>query len=135
MAALGKPAITTPRSLDLKAVQDAIATARQRIEALERAVASVAGQAGQTAYSGGGGASASTVAIQTLQAQITALDLEVNTLQDQMAALLALADGFVTITGGVLGSASGALGGDTVLYDNEGRALLTGDGRALLTGT
>ncbi len=132
LPALGRPAITAPKVLELRPLQDAIMSARQRIEALERALTAVAGQAGQTAYTGGG---ASTVSTAGLQAQITALDAEMNALQATIDGLLSLADGYVTITGGVLGSGPVTQGGDNVLYDDTGRALLTGDGRALLTGT
>lgn len=115
-----KAAITTPNALDLRAIQAAIAGARQRIEALEKSLAAVAGQAGQTAYSGGGGSSTSTVAIQTIQAQITALDLEVNTLQGQMAALLGLADGFVAVSTGVLVSRTLVAGANITITNPTG---------------
>ncbi len=117
-----KAAITTPNALDLRAIQAAIAGARQRIEALEKSLAAVAGQAGQTAYSGGGGggSSTSTVAIQTIQAQITALDLEVNTLQGQMAALLGLADGFVAVSTGTLVSRTLVAGANITITNPTG---------------
>lgn len=128
---LGTPAITTPKVLELRPLQDAISNTRQRIEALERALTAVAAQAGQTAYAGTGGASNATIA--ALQVQIATLTTTVNSLQATIDALLALDDGYVTITSGVLGSTAVA-SGDDVLYDDTGRALLTGDGRAILIG-
>lgn len=112
--ALGRPAITAPKVLELRPLQDAIMSARQRIEALERALATVAGQAGQTAYAGGGASTASTAGLQT---QITALQAEVSTLGDTIDALLALDAGFVTIAAGVLVSRA-LVAGDNITITN-----------------
>lgn len=60
--ALGRPAIPTPNRLDLRAAQDAISSARQRIEAIEAVVAQL-----QVAPN----ATASTIAL--LQAQVARL--------------------------------------------------------------
>jgi predicted nucleic acid-binding Zn-ribbon protein len=115
MAALGKPAISTPRGLELRALQGAIDNTRQRIEAIERELARVAGQAGQTAFSGGGGSSAS---ITALTAALASLRLDLASLTTRVETLEAAAP-----------SAA-----DNVLYDHTGRALLSSTGGALLVG-
>ena len=142
--ALGSPAISDVRLLDVRSVGGAVSSIRQRIEALERLITLL--------QSTSSGSSTSSSTVTALRAQVTL-----------MAATVALVDallastGVVAVTGGVLVartlvaganititnptgaagdpviSASGAL--DNVLYDDSGRALLTGDGRAILVGT
>lgn len=65
-----RPAIPTPRGLDLRAVQDAVSAARQRIEAIEGAVNTL-----QTTT----GASGTAASIATLTAQVAQLTRLVNT--------------------------------------------------------
>jgi len=103
--------------LDLRGLTELSASVRQRIEALERALATVAAQAGQTAFAGGGGStsSATTAALQT---QITNLSVDLAALDARVL---------------VLESATAA-SADGVLYDGDGRALLTGAGGAILIG-
>lgn len=117
MATLGKPAITTPRAVELRALQDAIGNTRQRIEAIEREVARVGAQAGQTAYTGGSGSSAS---ITALTAALASLRLDLTALTTRVAVLEAATP---TTTAA-----------DNVLYDHTGRALLSSTGAALLVG-
>ena len=51
MATTGKPAITIPRTNDQRAIADAVSNIKLRIEAIENALALVAGQTGQTLQS------------------------------------------------------------------------------------
>lgn len=122
MATLGRPAISTPRGLELRALQGAIDNTRQRIEAIERELARVAGQAGQTAYSGGGGSSAS---ITALTAALASLRLDLTTQQDALDALTTRVETL---------EAAAPSAADNVLYDHTGRALLSSTGGALLVG-
>lgn len=149
--ALGSPAIPDPRALELRPIQAAIAAARQRIEALERSLASTAALAGQTAYTGGSGNSA---AVTALQNSVTALATTVAAIQDITDALTAVS-GLVAMVGGVptgrtlvegsnvtITNPDGVGGdpvisvdvpsADSILYDGQGRALLTHSGHALL---
>jgi hypothetical protein len=71
MALVPRPDITTPRALDLRAVQAAVASARQRVEAIEAAVNVLQRTVG---------ASATAESIATLTAQVTQLTRTVNTL-------------------------------------------------------
>lgn len=115
---LGRPAITPPRALDLRGLTDLTSSVRQRVEAIERAVAAVTAQAGQTTFSSSNGSSGSIV---LLQARVAAIEFR---LIDIDAAILAL----------VSAPASTPAASDWVLYDDSGRALLTGAGGALLIG-
>ena len=146
--AFGSPSITPPNRIDLRAIQSAIVNTRRRIEIIEAALASVASS---------GGTSASTSAsIASLQAQIAGLSTSAE--NAALAALLAGADGLVVQSSGMLRvrtlqagvniaitypdgvsgdpviSSTAPAGGDTILYDDAGRALLTDTGHALLTG-
>jgi hypothetical protein len=147
----GAPSITTPGKFDLRVVQAAVSNIRRRIEILEAAVVIL--------QNAGGGASAdATAAIAALQAQITALNNLIGVPANAaLTALMAGADGIVVHSGtsliarsltaganititypdGVAGNpviastASG--GGDSVLYDDTGRAILTDTGHVILT--
>lgn len=110
-----KSAINTPNALDLRAIQAAISAARQRIEALEAALTSVAGLAGKTAYQGTGGASNATTA--ALQTQITNLSTDVTALEAVIDGLLALANGFVAVSAGALVSRA-LVAGDNITITN-----------------
>ena len=142
--ALGSPAISDIRTLDVRSVQAAVSNARQRIEALERAIVLV--------QSSSGGSSSSSGVLTALRAQVTVMAATVAVLDAVLSGT-----GLVAVSGGVLfarvlqaGSnitityPDGAAGNpviaatgapDGVLYDDTGRALLTGDGRAILVGT
>lgn len=109
--ALGRPAITTPRVLDLRAVQDAMQAARQRIEALEKYVGTLPSSSETTTPS----ASAAEVAL--LRASITALSNTLDALDDRVAVAEA---NIVDLMGDPVTF------GDVVLYDHEGRTLLAG---------
>ena len=119
---LGKPAISPLRDVDLRSVQNAIASTRQRIEAIEDEVRRVAAQAGQTAFAGSIGASTTSAA--TTAGLVTALTSVRNDLADATAriAVLEAAPPSTAAT-------------DSVLYDSTGRALLSSTGTAILIGT
>ena len=118
--ALGRPAIPTPRTVDLRALQAAVDAARQRIEALERylATASAAGTSASTA-----------AATATTNASLAALSAEIAT---QISNLVALTLRVATVEASLADLSAQALSGqDAVLYDSAGQAILAG-GRALL---
>jgi hypothetical protein len=143
----GAPSITTPGKFELRVVQTAVSNIRRRIELLEGAL---------TVLQSAGGTS-NDAAIAALQAQITALTLAIGIPANQaLVALMAGSDGIVVHSGaslitrsltaganititypdGVSGNpviASTASGGDTVLYDDIGHAMLTDTGHAILT--
>ena len=148
--ALGKPSIPVLRSVDLREVQGAVNAIRERLKALDFSLSDLILQTGSIR-------TGNSQAIATLQAQIASLIALVGgpaiaELQD----LLQQEDGFVVLVDGDLltrvfvegagiqitnpDGVDGApvfetLPTDMVLYDNEGRAMLTGDGRAILVGT
>ena len=102
--ALGKPSITTPNALDLRAIASAVGSARQRIEAIERALASLEGTAGQSSTT-------ATAQIGALRTQLVALASRVTALES--AATL---DTGVYVAGGPIsaGQCVVAIGADTV---------------------
>lgn len=116
MATLGRPAITTPRAMDLRAVQAAIEGARQRVEALERYVSALptVGGAGAAASNSTTNATLAALAaeITTQRANLAALELRVAAIEAELAALT-------------------VAGQDVVLYDDAGRAILA-NGQAIL---
>ncbi len=114
--ALGRPAINTPRALDLRAVQAAVEGARQRIEALERYVST------RTSTSGTSSTSSSTT-----NATLAALTADLSTQRSNLAALTAR----VEILEAAGPAAGPAVGADVVLYDGTGRAILA-NGQAIL---
>lgn len=91
---LGIPAIPNVRSVDVRSVAEAMAAARQRIEALEKQVALVTSQAGQTAYAGGGGSGSN--------ASTAGLSQRIAALESVVSALLGLDDGLVVLKSGSL---------------------------------
>jgi hypothetical protein len=141
--ALGRPAITTPNRLDLRAVQDAIGNTRQRIEAIEAQIANATSSASTSS-------STSSTVLSTLRAQLAALTIRVTALEGYFADLtsdgiavwtgssfiartLVGAGGIVVIDGtGVAGNPTIAgAGSDELALDNEGRVGLTTDGGAV----
>ena len=141
--ALGKPAIQTPNQLEIRTIAGAISNTRQRIEALEGAIASLSG-------AGISLSSQTQVLLNTLRNTVSQLSAQMAVL----TALLSSSNGLVTLVNGVLltrtleagdnitiefpdGAGGNPVisalgGGDDVLYDDTGRAMLTGDGRAIL---
>jgi hypothetical protein len=141
---LGSPSINTPNKLDLRALQTAISNTRQRIEALEAEV--------QTATNIANSGGTTSTNLNTLRQQVQALTTRVTALEALFAQLTS--PGFVAWSGTALTArtlvagndititnptglgdpviASTAKGGDRVLYDNLGQAMLTNDGQALL---
>ena len=117
--ALGRPAINTPRALDLRAVQAAVEGARQRIEALERYVSTL------TSTSGTSGTSSTSSS--TTNATLAALTSDLSTQRSNLAALTAR----VEILEAAGPAAGPAVGADVVLYDGTGRAILA-NGQAIL---
>lgn len=147
--ALGKPAVPVLRSVDLREVQGAVNAIRERLRALDTSLSDLILQVGNVRTS-------NAQAIATLQAQIASIIalLGGDALQ-ALQTLLQDADGTVFLADGVLftrvfeagigiaiSNADGTDGVpvisstpvDMVLYDGEGRALLTGDGGAILVG-
>lgn len=110
--ALGRPAINTPRALDLRAVQAAVEGARQRIEALERYVSTLTSTS-----------STSSTSSSTTNATLAALTADLSTQRSNLAALTARVE--------ILEAAGPAVGTDVVLYDDTGRAILA-NGQAIL---
>lgn len=115
--ALGRPAIPTPRALDLRAVQAAVESTRQRIEALERHVAALPTTVSSTGAAASNSTTNATLAalaaeIATQRANLAALELRVATIEAELAALT-------------------VAGQDVVLYDDAGRAILA-NGQAIL---
>lgn len=142
--ALGKPAIPPINALELRVVQTAVSNARQRIEAIEASLGMV--NATVQAVSGTG------VSLNALRAQVALLATEIGAL---LALLSSPTNGIVVKSGASLiartlvaganitiTNADGTAGdpiiaavtpsADGVLYDGEGRAMLTGDGHAIL---
>jgi hypothetical protein len=74
--ALGKPPISTPRTLELRVVAQAVENIRQRIEAIEGVSTTTAAQAGETTLRAG----QQNISISALRAQIVALTALVGTL-------------------------------------------------------
>lgn len=144
--ALGSPAISDVRALDVRSVQGAVMNIRQRIEALEKMITLVQSSSSSNA------AGSATGLLTALRAQLTVMAATVAILDAVLAGT-----GLVTVVGGVLvartlvagtnitiTNPTGAAGNpvisatgapDGVLYDNTGRALLTGSGHAILVGT
>ena len=114
--ALGRPAINTPRALDLRAVQAAVEGARQRIEALERSVSTLTSTSGTSSTSSS-----------TTNATLAALTADLSTQRSNLAALTAR----VEILEAAGPAAGPAVGADVVLYDGTGRAILA-NGQAIL---
>lgn len=114
--ALGRPAINTPRALDLRAVQAAVEGARQRIEALERYVSTLTSTSGTSSTSSS-----------TTNATLAALTADLSTQRSNLAALTAR----VEILEAAGPAAGPAVGADVVLYDGTGRAILA-NGQAIL---
>ncbi len=114
--ALGRPAINTPRALDLRAVQAAVEGARQRIEALERYVSTLTSTS-----------STSSTSSSTTNATLAALTADLSTQRSNLAALTAR----VEILEAAGPAAGPAVGADVVLYDGTGRAILA-NGQAIL---
>lgn len=114
--ALGRPAINTPRALDLRAVQAAVEGARQRIEALERYVSTLTSTSGTSSTSSS-----------TTNATLAALTSDLSTQRSNLAALTAR----VEILEAAGPAAGPAVGADVVLYDDTGRAILA-NGQAIL---
>lgn len=114
--ALGRPAINTPRALDLRAVQAAVEGARQRIEALERYVSTLTNTSGTSSTSSS-----------TTNATLAALTADLSTQRSNLAALTAR----VEILEAAGPAAGPAVGADVVLYDDTGRAILA-NGQAIL---
>jgi hypothetical protein len=114
--ALGRPAINTPRALDLRAVQAAVEGARQRIEALERYVSTLTSTSGTSSTSSS-----------TTNATLAALTADLSTQRSNLAALTAR----VEILEAAGPAAGPAVGADVVLYDDTGRAILA-NGQAIL---
>ena len=114
--ALGRPAINTPRALDLRAVQAAVEGARQRIEALERYVSTLTSTSGTSSTSSS-----------TTNATLAALTSDLSTQRSNLAALTAR----VEILEAAGPAAGPAVGADVVLYDGTGRAILA-NGQAIL---
>lgn len=114
--ALGRPAINTPRALDLRAVQAAVEGARQRIEALERYVSTLTSTSGTSSTSSS-----------TTNATLAALTADLSTQRSNLAALTAR----VEILEAAGPAAGPAVGADVVLYDDAGRAILA-NGQAIL---
>ena len=114
--ALGRPAINTPRALDLRAVQAAVEGARQRIEALERYVSTLTSTSGTSSTSSS-----------TTNATLAALTADLSTQRSNLAALTAR----VEILEAAGPAAGPAVGADVVLYDDSGRAILA-NGQAIL---
>lgn len=114
--ALGRPAINTPRALDLRAVQAAVEGARQRIEALERYVSTLTSTS-----------STSSTPSSTTNATLAALTADLSTQRSNLAALTAR----VEILEAAGPAAGPAVGADVVLYDDTGRAILA-NGQAIL---
>lgn len=110
--ALGRPAINTPRALDLRAVQAAVEGARQRIEALERYVGTLTGTSGTSSTTSA-----------TTNATLAALVADLSTQRSNLAALTARV--------AALEAAAPVGGADVVLYDGTGRAILA-NGQAIL---
>lgn len=145
--ALGKPAIPPINALELRVVQTAVSNARQRIEAIETSLGTV--NATVQAASG------SNVSLTALRAQVALLATEIGAL---LALLSSPTNGIVVKNGAALitrtlveganitiTNADGTAGNPTisavlppvpsadgVLYDETGRAILTGDGHAIL---
>lgn len=142
---LGFPAISTPNALDLRSVQTAISNARQRIEKLEALIATL-----QSSTNTGG--TPTSVSLSALKAQLAALTKRVVTIENwflgddpgivvwlgsSLGTRVLEAGDNITITNpnGQLGNpviSSEGGGGDNVLYDNTGRAMLTWAGQAIL---
>jgi len=74
--ALGKPPISTPRTLELRVVAQAVENIRQRIEAIEGVSATTAAQAGETTLRAG----QQNISISALRAQLVALAARVDAL-------------------------------------------------------
>jgi hypothetical protein len=142
--ALGKPAIPPVNALELRVVQTAVSNARQRIEAIEASLGTVSATVQA--------ASGTSVSLNALRAQVALLATEIGAL---LALLSNPANGIVVKSGSALitrtlveganitiTNADGTGGdpvisaitpsADGVLYDGEGRAMLTGDGHAIL---
>ncbi len=140
---LGSPSISTPRQLDLRAVQTAIGNTRQRIEAIEAQIAqalAVANSVGQI----------SSTVINTLRSQIAALTIRVTTLEGYFADLSGtgiavwtgssfitrelIGEGGIVITNGDGVAADPTIAGagsDELAFDNEGRVALSTYGGAI----
>jgi hypothetical protein len=71
--ALGKPPISTPRTLELRVVAQAVENIRQRIEAIEGVSATTAAQAGESTLRAG----QQNISISALRAQLVALAAQV----------------------------------------------------------
>jgi len=71
--ALGKPPISTPRTLELRVVAQAVENIRQRIEAIEAISTTTAAQAGETTLRAG----QQNISISALRAQLVALAAQV----------------------------------------------------------
>ena len=122
--ALGRPAINTPRALDLRAVQAAVEGARQRIEALERYVGTLTSTSSTSSTSSTASASSTTSA--TTNATLAALVADLSTQRSNLAALTARVAALEAAA-----PVGGAGGADVVLYDGTGRAILA-NGQAIL---
>ncbi len=121
--AKGYPSIITPSALDLRALQDAIEAARERIEKVEAA----ADQATSPAQ------------LEALKTQLTSLRVQFAALVNRVAqieALLGIGSSTLDfVSPDELAAALAALPpAQSVLYDNTGRALLTGSGQELFVG-
>lgn len=77
--AFGRPSIAAPNRLDLRAIQTAISNTRERIEALEAALAAAQGSVVQLQSASTATVSAATIA--SLQSQINALNVRVTALE------------------------------------------------------
>lgn len=135
--ALGKPAISTPNRLDLRAVQDAIGNTRQRIEAIEAQIAAT------VAASGTSSTTSSTV-LNTLRAQLAALTIRVTNLEQMFVDLtgvgIAVWNGssFITRTligegGIVITNPDGVSADPTIAGSGSDELALDWDGRVGLT--
>ena len=83
---LGFPAISTPGSLDLRAIQTAVGNARQRIEALERLIVTLT----SAATTGSSGNAVSSAQFNALRNQVFSLDVRVTALENATIDLEAL---------------------------------------------
>jgi hypothetical protein len=143
--AVGKPAIPTLRTVDLREVQGAVNAIRERLRVIDAEV---------TVLQSNGQGFTNAKAIAILQAQMSLLTTALGgTALAALQVLMAGGDGIVVHSGtslivrsleagdnvtitfpdGVDGNpVISSAGGDSVLYDGEGRAMLTGDGHAIL---
>lgn len=147
----GKPAVPVIRSNDVRDVEGALNAIRERLRKLDAEAASLARQVTILQNAGSGSLSSILAQLAILQAAIAgAAFIALQTLVEIGPDGIVIRSGSNLITrtleagsnvtiengdgvdGNMVISSTG--GGDVVLYDNFGQAMLTGEGQALLVG-